>query len=87
MSGSGELTTKQMTFDGDDLYLNANALNGSVTISLTDGVNTLNSKVITGDSVNHKVAWQNGDLSIFNGKAVTMTIRATNADIYSYTFK
>ena len=88
LSGTGKITTKPMTFDGSDLYLNANASKGSVTVTITDGITTLTSNVITTDDVDYKVTWQNGgSLSVFNGKTVTMTINSTNADIYSFNFK
>lgn len=89
MSGTGTLTTKPMTFDGNALRLNANALGGSITVELLDenGASILGeSDPITSDSVDHSVTWNgSSDLSDVTGP-VTVKINAANADIYSFSF-
>jgi len=89
MSGTGSLTTKPMTFDGNALLLNADASGGTVTVELLDenGQSIFGkSDPITGDSVEHLVSWK-GESGLSNVSGpVTVKINATNADIYSFSF-
>ena len=92
MSGSGSLTTKSVTFDGNALYLNADAENGSITVSLLDKNGDYipgfeKSDEITTDKVTGLVTWNGkGDLSSLSEEEVIIEFTVDNADIYSFTF-
>ncbi len=92
MSGTGTLTTKPVSFDGNALYLNANAEKGSITVSLLDkDGNTIpgfeQSDAIKSDSVNNLVTFGGKcDLSSLAGEEVVIKLDAENADIYAFTF-
>ncbi len=92
MSGSGSLTTKPVSFDGNALYLNANAENGSITVSLLDKNGDYipgfeESDEITSDDVNSLVTWNGkSDLSSLANKEVVIKFNAENSDIYAFTF-
>ncbi len=86
MNGTGTLTTKPVTFDGNALYLNSR---GKVTVELLDanGKSLLGvSDPISADSVSNLVTWNgSGDLSSIK-QPVSIKINATDAEIYSFTF-
>ena len=86
MNGSGILTTKQLDFEGDALYINSK---GNVTVELLDanGNSILGeSDVISADSVKNLVTWNGvSDLSSIN-QPVKVKINAVNAEIYSFEF-
>lgn len=91
---SGTLVTKPMTFTGNALKINANALGGSLYAELLDangnpiaGYTKADCNVITTDSVKHIVTW-NGrtDLSQLAGEVVTLKLYAENTEVYSFAF-
>ena len=91
---SGTMITKPMTFTGNTLKLNANALGGSIYAELLDangnpiaGYTKADCNIITTDSVSHTVTWNgNSDVSGLEGQTVTLKLYASNAEVYSFCF-
>ena len=83
------ITTKLLRFSGNQLLINANCINGNISIDLLDHQNRLisTSEPITGDSLRHQVAWKNNvDLSTYSNQTVKLRIHLQNGHLYSFHF-
>ena len=91
MSGSGELTTVPMIFDGEHFFVNAN-VNGELRVEILDktgkvvsGFSKADCKPITGDSTKRKVEWNgNATLASLKGKTIKVRFYLTDADLYAF---
>ncbi|MBQ8758582.1 MAG: hypothetical protein IJZ20_02720, partial [Clostridia bacterium] len=90
----GVITTRPFTFDGESLYINANASEGTLYAELLDqngnvidGFGKENCAVITTDSVRHPVFWNgSADVSSLSGEEISLRIYSENTEIYSFAF-
>ena len=90
----GVLTTKQLTFTGDQLVLNySTSVKGSVKVELLDetgevipgfGANACIAMV--GDRIEQTVKWRKGDVSTLKGQVIQIRFYLTDCDLYSYRF-
>jgi len=89
----GELLTRPLKFDGEELSINySTSAAGSVRVGICDlqgkpiakfGID--NCPPIYGDSVDEVVKWKGGsDVSALAGKPVRLRFRLKDADIYSF---
>ena len=94
--GGGELVTRPLIFEGQELVINySTSAFGSVQVELQDeggsaleGYSLAECPVIYGDSVAHHVAWDRGsDVSLHAGRPVRVHFVITDADLYSIRFK
>jgi hypothetical protein len=84
---TGTLTTKPLRFKGDQLTINADAIDGIIKIEILGD----NGKPIagynasfTGDALRHQVKWQGAkDLSALIGRTVRLRFHLQRADLYS----
>lgn len=91
MSGSGELTTVPMIFNGEYFFINAK-INGELRVEILDkkgnvmkGFSKSDCKALTGDSTKKKVEWNgNASLSSLKGKAIKVKFYLTDADLYAF---
>lgn len=92
---SGELTTKPLLFDGNQLVLNVNcAEGGSVRAAILnaggkpiDGFGLDDCIPLTGDSVRGVMRWKNGaDLSVLQGKPILVKLQLARANLYGLRF-
>lgn len=91
MSGSGELTTVPMIFNGEHFFVNAK-VNGELRVEILDktgkvvsGFSKADCKPVTGDSTKKKVEWNgNSTLASLKGKAIKVRFYLTDADIYAF---
>lgn len=95
-AGSGELLTKPLTFEGEQLVLNvATAPQGRVRVEIQDasgnpidGFRLNDSLPLQGDSIEQTVAWQAGnDLSDLADRPVRIRFVLRDADLYSLQFR
>jgi hypothetical protein len=93
--GGGELLTKRLIFDGDQLELNfSTSAAGSLRVEIQDengtpfkGFSLADCPEIFGDTVARKVAWNNNpDLSKLAGKPVRLHFELKDGDLYSIQF-
>lgn len=91
----GELITKPVVFQGNELLLNfSSSAAGDVRVELQDGEGkpipgfTLEeSEEIFGDTIDRKVAWkQGGDVGKLAGKPVRIRFVLRDVDLYAYRF-
>lgn len=91
----GELTTKSLTFTGDELSLNvATSAAGQVRVEIRDadgqpisGYTRDDCDLIYGDSLDRRVSWQgNTDVAPLAGRPVTLHFTLQEADLYSLAF-
>lgn len=87
----GELTTKPLVFDGDDLALNfSTSAAGSIRVFLIapDGNCVAESVDIFGDALDRVVTWKDRDnLRALAGKQVRLRFAMKDADLYSMQFR
>ncbi len=84
LDGPGEVTTRQVLFDGKHLFVNSS---GELQVELLDdaGKVVATSTAIEGDSTKQRVAWENGvDLAAWQGKPVRFRFRLTSGSLYSF---
>lgn len=91
----GEMTTKPLTFSGDQLSLNAaTSAAGSIRVEIqTDEGNPIpgftleECKIFVGDSLEHVVTWDNGnDLSRLQGQPIRLRFVMMDADLFALRF-
>lgn len=92
----GELITRPLTFQGEQLELNYETSNGgSVKVELLDaggrpipGYELSKSQKLTGDEIKQTVAWKaSASVAKLSGKSVRLRIVIQNADVYSIRFR
>lgn len=92
----GQLRTKSLTFDGNELSINfKTSAAGGIRIELQTedgkaipGYSLADCPTIFGDDVNRIVQWKTGsDLSKVSGKPVRLLIEIKDADLYSFQFR
>jgi len=95
-SGSGDLLTKPLVFDGKELRINfATARDGMLRVEMQDltgnpinGFRLDDCPPIRGDAIEHTVNWRRGeDLSRLSGTPVRLRFRIEAGDLYSYSFR
>ena len=83
------IVTKPFVFEGERLYANiSTSARGYLYFKLTatDGA-TVQSCEIFGDSTDHPIAIESGNIADLSGKEVVMEIRLRDADIYAIRFE
>lgn len=82
-----ELSTKYMTFTGDELEVNyAASSSGKMRVTMTDeSGKSIQSDWMTGDDIGAIVNF-NGDVSAFRDHYVTLTFELYDASVYSFKF-
>jgi hypothetical protein len=92
----GELVTKPLIFDGEELVLNyATSAGGSVQVEVQDqdgqpidGFGIERSDTLFGDELCRQVTWGgNGDVTPLAGEPVRLRIGMADADLYSFRFQ
>ena len=91
MSGSGELTTEKLKFDGDYLFVNA-TVRGSLAVELLDendnvikGFAKDDCVTIKGDQTKQIVKWKNNSsLKNLKNKLIKIKFYSTDADLYAF---
>ena len=95
-SEGGELLTKPLKFQGEQLVLNfATSQGGSVKVELQDesgkpvpGFELASSQPLTGDSIEQIVSWKTSDsVAKLSGKTIRIRFVIENGDIYSVRFR
>jgi len=86
-----KVTTKQLTFDGSEMYVNfKTSAAGNVKINILDEngkkIEGYSSAVLIGDNTDRKVVFEK-DLSLLNGRNVAVEFVLTDAEIYSFVFQ
>ena len=92
---SGTLTTKLLTFDGDELVINADAQGGWIGVEILGeagaampGFALADCRRFSGDSVRHTVRWQSdSDLSALRGEPVRLRFQMQNTKLYSFALR
>ncbi len=81
--------TKPFVFEGSELLLNfSTSAKGSVYITLRDkDGNELKTGEIFGDTMERRVRFENGSLSDFASKEVTLTFEMKDARLYAFAFR
>ncbi|MEZ6044866.1 MAG: hypothetical protein R3C11_04660 [Planctomycetaceae bacterium] len=91
----GELITKPILFDGNQLEVNyATSAAGSLKIELLEesgnpvpGYSLAEADELYGDTTSQKVSWDsNSDLSLITGKPIQIRFVLSDGDLYSYRF-
>ncbi|HHW32509.1 MAG TPA: hypothetical protein GXX20_12710 [Clostridiaceae bacterium] len=91
----GILETEQFVFEGDHLFVNANASNGSLLVELLNedgnvipGFSKDDCDVITTDSVKTLVSWRgNSSVKSLEGRVISIRFHSENTELYSFGFK
>ena len=92
----GELTTKPLRFQGDQLVINfRTSPKGSVRIEIQDEqgkpiehFGLADCTEMRGDDIEHIVAWKDGcDLSDLSGRPVRLRFAVQDGDVYSFQFR
>jgi len=92
----GELHTKRISFQGNNLVINAKANTaGSVRVELQDwhgtplpGYGLADCEVFAEDSIKHIVHWNgNADVSRFAGMPIRIRFQLRHADVFSFQFQ
>lgn len=89
-----ELMTRPFAVENGEIYINASALGGSVTLECCDttgqpieGFAFGDCVPFTGDSIAAEVEWKGKpDLSKLECKVIRVKVRARNAKLYSFFF-
>jgi hypothetical protein len=91
----GEVLTKPLVFEGDQLAINfSTSAAGGVRVQIEDtdgrpipGFTLADCPEIYGDTVEHTVPWQNGgDVSPLAGKPIRLHFTLRDADLYAFAF-
>ena len=87
----GFVTTWPLTFDGDDLWVNADAIGGSLRVEVLSpfgepilGFTRETCKPLEGDRVRQKVQWTGGHRLAELEQPVRLRFILSNADLYSF---
>lgn len=91
MSGSGELTTVPMVFNGEYFFVNAD-VRGELRVEILDkngnvvsGFSKDDCHAVTGNSTKKKVEWAtNATLAKLKGKAIKVRFYLSDADLYAF---
>ena len=91
---NGVLTTKPMTMSGERLIINTDAGSGSIEVeildmygNILDGFSRDDADVFTGDSIRHRVTWNDSaDVSSLKDQAITVRFYLNNCKLYSFVF-
>ena len=88
---SQKVTTKVLTFDGSQLYINfKTSAAGSVKVNILDengkALDGYSSALLIGDNTDRQVIFEN-DLSQLNGTNVVIEFVLTDAEVYSFKFQ
>ena len=91
MSGTGELQTTALKFEGSYFFVNAN-VKGSLKVELTDekgeiisGFSKEDCKEYKGNSVKQKIEWKEySNLNSLNGKIIKVRFYVTEGEIFSF---
>ena len=92
----GEILTKPLVFEGDELLINfATSAAGSVRVEIqdamgkpVDGFGLADSEEIYGDSIGRVVAWEAGkDVGVLAGSPVRLRFILRDADLFSFRFR
>ncbi len=94
-SEPGELVTRPLTFDGDQLTVNAStAAAGSLRVELQTGdgkpipgLTLADCHTAFGDRIDMKIRWQKGTISKWAGKPVRLRFQLHECDLYSFQFE
>ena len=88
-SAGGELLLTERQ-SGAELHVNANAAGGSLVAEISEngrpvqGFEASNCLPLTGDSLDHTISWRDAHaLGTLQGMAVTVSIKLTNAEVFS----
>lgn len=82
----GTLVTNPFVLSGDELFVNTDASNGSleVTVLDADGNPLAVSQAIFGDQLHASLQWSSGDLASHLGETVSLQFTLQDASLYSY---
>lgn len=89
-AGGGVIVTRLLTWPGGDLCLNANVIEGDLTVRITDYDRRAipgfeRSLAVTGDRIRHEVKWDQGELNQLRGKSIRFEFQMSNvADLYAF---
>ena len=80
------LFTKPVVMNGSSLFVNYKAAEGgSMTVTISDGDgNSITSEPMTGNSTDAAVSFGSADLTVFEGKTVSISFTLNNAELYSF---
>ena len=83
------MLTKPLTLNGGELYLNVDASQGYVIVSVTDDIGTpldnYTSRQIVGDQLDAEIKFSHS-LESLKGREVRLRFQIRNASLYSYWF-
>jgi hypothetical protein len=89
--GSGEMTTRPLTFRGKHLFVNANAAGGELRVAVLDpegnplpGFGAEDCQVIREDGVTQRIDWRGADLGRLAGQPVRFRFMLQNGDLYAF---
>jgi hypothetical protein len=82
----GTVVTKPFELTGPELFVNADATNGSLAVDVlnSDGELLASSATIVGDQLHTRMEWESGDLASLVGQTVVLRISLQNASLYSF---
>ena len=90
----GTVTTVPMRFRGSYLEVNADATWGEIKVEVLNekrevirGFGQEECSPVMGDSVRHRVVWENGDLSTLVGTSIKLRFHLCCARLYAFQFK
>jgi hypothetical protein len=92
--GRGTVTTKPLVFQGNELRINARALDGAVRVEVQDrngdprpGFALADCDPFTGDALRQPVTWRGrSDVSALAGQTVRLRFELQNADLFAMQF-
>jgi len=86
----GELVTRQMLFDGGDIFLNVDSSKGFIQVQIADSDNVPipgyeydHFKPFTGNSTSFACLFEGQSLNTLKGKVVVINVRSKNTHLYS----
>ncbi len=90
--GAGEIVTRPVVFSGAQMFVNADARYGSLSVEVLDadgkpyeGYSEADCRgLVRVDSTKHAVTWKGGDLSRFAGRAVRFRFRLKVTTMYAF---
>ncbi|NIA14775.1 MAG: hypothetical protein GWP08_11925 [Nitrospiraceae bacterium] len=86
---AGTILTKPVLCTGSNLYVSADAAEGSIRAEVVDGegMSIGACRAITGDVTNAQVQWaDNRDMSAYKGKCVQLRFELNSATLYAFSF-
>jgi len=96
MSG-GTFTTKPITFDGSELFLNfSSSAAGGIKIEIREengiaipGYALADCEVVFGDAIDRPVYWagKGSDISELKGRAIQLHVSLQDADLFAFQFR